>query len=1019
MAGKNTAVSELNDNIRFHITSRRWLLQVGAIVVGALILLSWLYIKAEAVSPLEFISYTQQLRTLREANAQLDGEVLAARMELSRNYDALTAYTQKTVSTGAAITTPSKFLLEADRIEIEGRANILNETLKSKARLVDIFKRHNAILRNSLSFYQRSADDFLDTSPKPTLAFRLESYVRHMMFFVRTPDQKHRDMLREAQHKLSLIQIEPSDRPTIDNLVLHGELIKTYISKVEQQMRKILRLPVSQQQDKLATIYSNGHTNAQRVAQQYRNLLYLIAVLLTAYLAYTFIRLEITRRSLAKAHSEVTERYLAQKRAEELLRLHDTAFNSAHEGITLTDADGTIMAVNPAFSRITGYERDEVIGRNPRVLKSGRHDDEFYKAMWKSIVDTGNWRGEIWNRNKFGEVYPELLSITTVSNAENEVTNYVAVFADISRQKEQEHQLRQMAYYDALTDLPNRVLLTDRMIQSMSQTVRSNSVMAVCYLDLDGFKPINDTYGHEAGDRLLIEVANRFKDALRGGDTVARLGGDEFVFLILGLESNEEYEQAVNRLMNGIAQQITVNGNPMTISASIGVTLYPHDNSDADTLLRHADQAMYQAKQKGKDCFHLFDPEQDNLARSHHERISRLESALNAGELILYYQPKVDMRQGEVIGLEALIRWQHPERGLVPPLEFLPAIEEHKLIVQIGKWVINTALTHLEIWQSQGLDITVSVNVASRQLQCPNFVEDLKNALASHPTIDASKLELEVLETAALEDIVSVSQIIEDCREFGISFALDDFGTGYSSLTYLKRLPASTLKIDQSFVRDMLKDPENLAIVQGILGLTTAFQRNAIAEGVESIDHGRMLMQLGCDFAQGYGIARPMPFDDVLEWINSWQPDPEWQSISNLYWEDADYPMLSAEVEHQRWITLLIHSVNSGQPVIHKNVSNHHKCRFGQWFYSNGNQRYGDTPSFQQIEVPHERVHKIAGEIDRYCRDGQISQAKELIPELLAQRDKILKSLKELSMAVASNHSFPSNKSKPSQSKDA
>ena len=986
------------------LNPRCWLFCVSAAVTGTLILLTWLFLRAEAVSPQEHMQYMQYLRNLREADAEADGEVLAARMDLSRNYDALTEYLRQVLDAAEQIGVTPEFLLAEDKVQQEKQVATLRDTLEQKARLIDLFKRSNSILRNSMTYFQSAANAFLASTPESELRHHLEYYVRQTQFFVRNPDPELAATLAATHQRLVALGEQSRQPRTIENLLLHGKLIETHIPEVDRQIREILYLPAKRQQEELTRFYSDAYGHARKIAQQFRIVLYIVAMLSTAYLAYTFIHLVLARRSLAKAHREVVERYHAQKRAEKQLRLHDTAFNSAHEGISLTDAKANIIDVNPAFTRITGYEREEVVGHNPRVLKSGRHDDKFYQAMWKSINETGNWRGEIWNRNKFGEAYPEMLSITAISNPKGKTTNYVAVFSDISRLKAQEKQLRQMAYYDTLTDLPNRALLSDRMSQAMAQTRRNHKIMAVCYLDLDGFKPVNDTYGHGAGDRLLMEMANRFKACLRGEDTVARLGGDEFVFLLLGLEKLGEYEQAVQRLMHNISQPVQVGAHTVTVSASIGITLYPHDSSDADTLLRHADQAMYQAKQQGKNCYHIFDPEQDSLTRSQYERISRIEGALLQHELTLYYQPKVDLRQGEVVGMEALIRWQHPEHGLVPPTEFLPKIEDHDLIVRIGKWIIDTALTQMEQWQAMGFKIPVSVNVASRQLQNLAFVDDLAIALSRHPTVDAADLELEVLETAALEDIANVSRIIDECRQLGVSFALDDFGTGYSSLTYLKRLPASTLKIDQSFVRDMLDEPENLAIVHGILGLATAFQRHAVAEGVESVEHGRMLIQLGCRYAQGYGIAKPMPALEVLSWIQQWQPSPVWQSIAGLHWDDYDYPLLAAEVEHQRWVSLLLHAVTNDLPVSHKDVDNYHHCRFGQWYYGRGKQRYGEMSHFQQVELSHRRVHEIAGEIEQYHRAGKPDQAKALFPELLAQRDDILMKLKQLERSVALSH---------------
>ncbi|HET6718208.1 MAG TPA: EAL domain-containing protein [Rhodocyclaceae bacterium] len=405
-------------------------------------------------------------------------------------------------------------------------------------------------------------------------------------------------------------------------------------------------------------------------------------------------------------------------------------------------------------------------------------------------------------------------------------------------------------------------------------------MMAVCYLDLDGFKPVNDQYGHAAGDRVLVEIAGRLRDCLRGSDTVARMGGDEFVLLLLGLVRIEECEAALARILKAVAAPLTVAGDPVTISASLGVALFPRDDVDVDTLLRHADQSMYLAKQSGKNRYHLFDPENDRVARDRSERLARIRQAIERREFVLYYQPQVDMQRGRVIGMEALIRWQHPERGILPPADFLSVIEDTDLIVDIGDWVIATALQQIDRWQQAGLELCVGVNIAARHLLRGDFVDRLQAHLAACPGVDPRRLDLEVLETAALEDIAHVSGVIRACQALGVSYSLDDFGTGYSSLTYLKSLPAETLKIDQTFVRDMLSDPDDRAIVQGVIGLARVFQREVIAEGVETIEHGSVLLTLGCARAQGYGIARPMPAAAVADWVGRWQPDAAWQTAA-------------------------------------------------------------------------------------------------------------------------------------------
>jgi diguanylate cyclase (GGDEF)-like protein len=451
------------------------------------------------------------------------------------------------------------------------------------------------------------------------------------------------------------------------------------------------------------------------------------------------------------------------------------------------------------------------------------------------------------------------------------------LFSDITAMMQHQSQLEHIAHFDALTSLPNRVLLADRLQQAKAQALRRNQQLAVVYLDLDGFKAINDRHGHDVGDRVLITLAQRMKQTLREGDSLARLGGDEFVAVLIDLEDQAASQPMLSRLLIACAQSVEVGDLSLHVSASLGVTFYPQaQDIDADQLLRQADQAMYQAKMAGKNRYHIFDAALDSSIRGHHESLERIRLALEDQEFVLHYQPKVNMRSGEIIGAEALIRWQHPEKGLLAPAIFLPVIEDHALAVPVGEWVIGTVLTQMELWQAAGLDMKVSVNIGARQLQQSDFVDRLKFMLAEHSRVNPASLELEVLETSALEDIAQVSQVIEACAQIGVMFALDDFGTGYSSLTYLKLLRVQVLKIDQSFVRDMLDDPDDLAILQGIIGMAAAFRREVIAEGVETIEHGSLLLQLGCELAQGYGIARPMPAEQIPAWTAQWRPDAAW-----------------------------------------------------------------------------------------------------------------------------------------------
>lgn len=571
--------------------------------------------------------------------------------------------------------------------------------------------------------------------------------------------------------------------------------------------------------------------------------------------------------------SDISER----KRTEQQLSLAASVFEHASEGVMITNEKGIILDVNNAFYQLTGYTAAEVIGHTPKLLKSGHHSEEFFAAMWQSLKQNGQWSGEVWNRNKSGEIYAELLNIAAVKNSEGEATHYVSIFSDITQLKEHQHQLEKMAHFDALTQLPNRVLLSDRLHTALQHCQQYKQMMAVAYIDLDEFKPINDTYGHDVGDMLLVEAAKRMQETLGPEQVIARLGGDEFVVLLTQLKNVTHCQGILANLNRTLAMPFKIKHRHLSISASIGATIYPDDNSDADTMIRHADQAMYTAKQTGRNRYHFFDPDVDRQTQDQHKAQDEIHEALINREFVLFYQPKINMQTGEVYGVEALIRWQHPTLNLLPPDSFLPQITNSDLATKLGSWVMNEAIRQLRVWRAAGLKLSTSINISAEHLQNPAFPEQLADLLAKYPEVPPEAIELEVLETTAFNDVTAACAIIDKCHKLGIKFALDDFGTGYSSLTYLRKIPADTVKIDRSFVMDMLEDDEDKTIVEGIIGLGKAFNRGVIAEGVESAEHGRCLMELGCHHAQGYGIAKPMPADLIPDWLAAFNLKQHWE----------------------------------------------------------------------------------------------------------------------------------------------
>ncbi len=582
-----------------------------------------------------------------------------------------------------------------------------------------------------------------------------------------------------------------------------------------------------------------------------------------------------------RTHAGVPQRLITtltdiseQRAAGERQRLSAHLFQNLHEGLLITDAQYRVLDVNPTFCAITGTSRESMIGIVPDLLNpasEGSPVNAQRAAMWASLREGGAWRGELVERRHNGDPCALRVTISTVRSADGSPKYLALAISDITEQRLQREQLERQAHFDELTRLPNRARLSHLLHEAMAASDRDGFLLTVCYIDLDHFKPVNDRFGHAGGDRLLVDLGARLRNALRSGanwgDAVARLGGDEFV-LLLRTGSLDESRQAVERILRLISQPYVIDtgSEPVEVCASIGATVYPLDRSDAETLLRHADHAMYGAKQGGRNGYLFFDPEQSRRTQARVVAVGQVQDAFEQGELALYFQPKVDMRTGAVLGVEALLRWLHPEHGVIGPANFLPLIEHTPLGARVGDWVLECGIAQLAHWLASGLDLSVSINVSARHLQAPDFAARLAELLARHDRAVAQHLELEVLETVALADITYTCDLMERCRALGVRFALDDFGTGYSNLTYLKRLPVDVLKIDRSFVHGMLTDSADMAIVEGVIGLARTFDCTVIAEGVESAEQARRLVAAGCDVGQGLGIAAPMPAADVFAW---------------------------------------------------------------------------------------------------------------------------------------------------------
>jgi diguanylate cyclase (GGDEF)-like protein/PAS domain S-box-containing protein len=554
-----------------------------------------------------------------------------------------------------------------------------------------------------------------------------------------------------------------------------------------------------------------------------------------------------------------------QLESEEQMRLLARVFENTIEGIMVTDVSGVIRMINNAFTAITEYSAEDVIGSTPRILRSGLHSPQFYSGLWNELISSGHWQGEIWNRRRGGEAYPEWLTITAIKDQQGRTTHYVGVFHDITESKRNQEKIAFQAYHDALTGLPNRALFNDRLTMAVAHAQRKHLGLAVLFLDLDNFKQINDSLGHAVGDQLLQAVARRLIRWLRDEDTVARVGGDEFIILLPGTTGPELAVNVAQRILASVAEPVTIKEHELYITACVGITLYPHDGRDIETLVANADIAMYRAKDEGRGRYKLFTAEMNEQVMMRLTMESKLRKALERDELEVHYQPKVDLASGQIAGVEALIRWQSHEHGLIMPEQFIPLAEETGLIVPIGEWVLRTACQHTKEWHELGFtNLQVSVNLSPRQFQERNLVEMVRSTLTSCG-LPARYLDLEVTENVLMHSIDKATETLRKLSDLGVQLSMDDFGRGYSSLYYLKSFRMQTLKIDRLFMNDVVGDPDDASIVNTIISISRNLNLKVVAEGVETREQLEFLRERHCDLMQGFLFSKALPAAALTE----------------------------------------------------------------------------------------------------------------------------------------------------------
>ncbi|HLS51636.1 MAG TPA: EAL domain-containing protein [Burkholderiaceae bacterium] len=691
-----------------------------------------------------------------------------------------------------------------------------------------------------------------------------------------------------------------------------------------------------------------------------------------------------------------------EKEVESQLKLAASVMSSTIEGVAIYDADRRIIDVNPAFTKITGYSREEALGTTPELLSSGRHDQTFYDSLFQALDTRGYWHGEFWNRTKQGELFAALSNISVVHDEDGSISHYINVFDDITELRSHQERLELLAHFDPLTRLPNRTLLQDRLHVEVGRSKRDGTSLAVCFMDLDHFKEVNDAHGHEAGDELLRVIARRLQEGVRGGDTAARLGGDEFVLLLAGLKKEAEYEDIAQRILEAVALPVHLsNGHTVGVSGSMGITLYPSDQSEVEQLLRNADYAMYQAKQQGRNRYILYDPEADEAHQALIRSKEAVIEAIDNNDFILYYQPQLDLRTRAVVGFEALLRWQHAERGLLEPARFLPAAIEAGVATAIDLWVVRQAFYQLSQWRENAVLVgSLSINISASTIGDQQFVEHLKTLLNEFPTLHARTIEFEVLESSAIRSLSDAHETLQRVRDLGFRLALDDFGTGYSSLALLRHLPVSTLKIDQSFVQNMFTSRSDLSLIESVIRLARAFQLDLIAEGVESIAQGEALLSLGCSTIQGFSVSPPMPVTEVSDWLDNFFAGHHVYLGQRPVQASVEPSIAAVSLHHRLWLSRIeefVADFNQDDEVsLDLDID---QCAFGEWLHwAKRETTVANQVGFDQIVMLHEDIHAAAAHIVSLVKHDKHKEARKQMERLYTMQSQFLYELNSLQM---------------------
>ena len=833
-------------------------------VLAAAVTLVWLFHNAGSVTTSTHQVYARELRSLRQADTQIYSDVLATRFELNKNYDSISRGLNDIHALIEKLRDIPPFLFRDDARRMTDKVEEFHHLAQRRNRLIESFVRESAVLNNSTRYFPTAVKKIARMPGSPRMQAEIAALSNDVMTYTVLGGG---DLALSIRKRIEAIDRESENLPSqaslgVKNALDHARIMIGHKSTVDARLRELAAIPTNRASEQLIQFYNTSYARAQNRAQVYRVLLFVVALVLAFYLILIFVRLGRISQALQEANRSLEERIDELHRSQAKLNLYATVFTSAAEGMVITDARARILVANPAFTTITGYSLDEIRSRPPSLLSSGRHAPTFYHDMWKSLERRGKWQGEIWNRRRNGEVYPEWLSITAVRDDNGDITHYIGVFSDTTERKRNEAHIQHLSLHDPLTNLPNRLMMQERLNEAIVQSQRLDCHTAVLFLNLDRFRNINDTLGSELGDALLQQVAHRSQSLLRDTDTVSRLGGDEFVFILPDIYQPQDVASIARKLLNSIGRPYHLGDHDITITASIGIALSGADGGTAAELLRNADAAMSRAKEDGRNNFRFYSADMNTSTLGDLLLENQLRGAIEHNELELFYQPKIDALTSRMQGAEALLRWRHPEQGMIPPDRFIRLAEESGLIVPIGEWVLRTACRQIRDWREAGLPVVpVAVNLSAQQFlqsDLPVLVSDNLAAVCLEPWL----IELELTESMLMRNVDRTVDMLARLREMGVGLSIDDFGTGYSSLSYLKQFDVNALKIDKSFVSDIHRADADGKIAIAVIGLAHALGLKVVAEGVETDEQRVFLLEHGCDIFQGYFFSRPIPAAD-------------------------------------------------------------------------------------------------------------------------------------------------------------